>query len=75
MNYLCSIGVAKKAWKDLKSYGLKNLAEYHQIKFNHHRADADAEVCAKISLLSFERLMVTNNEEVNSVFGKRFKIL
>ena len=75
MNYLCSIGVAKKAWKDLKSYGLKNLAEYHQIKFNHHRADADAEVCAKISLLSFERLMVTNNEDVNSVFGKRFKIL
>ena len=66
---------AKKAWKDLKSYGLKNLAEYHQIKFNHHRADADAEVCAKISLLSFERLMVTNNEDVNSVFGKRFKIL
>ena len=75
INYLCSIGVAKKAWKDLKSYGLKNLAEYHQIKFNHHRADADAEVCAKISLLSFERLMVTNNEDVNSVFGKRFKIL
>lgn len=75
MNYLCSIGVAKKAWKDLKSYGLKSLAEQHDINFNHHRADADAEVCAKISLLSFERLMVTNNEDVNSVFGKRFKIL
>lgn len=75
LNYLCSIGVAKKAWKDLKSYGLKNLAEQHQIRFNHHRADADAEVCAKISLLSFERLMITNNDEVKDVFGKKFKIL
>ncbi|WP_312765747.1 3'-5' exonuclease [Epilithonimonas sp.] len=75
INYLCSIGVAKKAWKNLKSYGLKNIAEQHQIKFNHHRADADAEVCAKISLLSFERLMITNNEEVKEVFSKRIKIL
>ncbi len=75
LSYLCSIGVAKRAWKDLKSYGLKNLAEYHQIKFNHHRADADAQVCAQLSLLSFERLMITNNDEVRDVFGKRFKIL
>lgn len=75
MNYLCSIGVAKKAWKDLKSYGLKNLAEYHQINFYHHRADADAEVCAKISLLSFERLMVTNNSEIKEVFSKRIKTI
>ena len=75
INYLCSIGVAKKAWKNLKSYGLKHLAEQHQINFNHHRADADAEVCAKISLLSFERLMITNNDEVKAVFEKRFKIL
>ncbi|WP_312822869.1 3'-5' exonuclease [Epilithonimonas sp.] len=75
INYLCSIGIAKKAWKDLKSYGLKNLAEQHQIKFNHHRADADAEVCAKISLLSFERLMISQSDEVKDVFSKRIKIL
>ena len=75
MNYSCSIGVAKKAWKDLKSYGLKSLAEHHQINFNHHRADADAEVCAKISLLSFERLFITRNDEVRDVFNKKIKVL
>lgn len=75
LNYLCSIGVAKKAWKDLKSYGLKSLAEQHQIKFNHHRADADAEVCARISLLGFERLMITRTDEIKDIFGKRIKIL
>ena len=75
INYLCSIGVAKKAWKDLKSYGLKSLAEQHQINFNHHRADADAEVCAKISLLSFERLMISRNDEIKEVFSKKIKFL
>ena len=75
INYLCSIGVAKKAWKDLKSYGLRSLADHHQINFNHHRADADAEVCAKISLLSFERLFITRNEEVREVFNKKIKVL
>ncbi|MCG2793170.1 MAG: 3'-5' exonuclease [Weeksellaceae bacterium] len=75
INYLCSIGVAKKAWTDLKSYGLKNLAEHHQIQFNHHRADADAEVCARIALLSFERLLISRNDEIKEVFKKNIKFL
>lgn len=73
--YLCSIPVAKKSWANLQSYGLKNLANHHQIKFNHHRADADAEVCAKISLLAFERLLITTNEEAEEVFKKNIKLL
>lgn len=73
--YLCSIQLAKKSWKGLQSYGLKNLANHHQISFTHHRAGADAEVCAKISLLAFERLFITNNEEVESLFQKNLKIL
>jgi DNA polymerase-3 subunit epsilon len=56
INYLCSIQLAKKSWNYLPKYGLKPLAEYHNISFNHHRAGADAEVCAKISLLAFEKL-------------------
>mgnify|MGYP003417587572 CR=1 FL=1 len=58
MNYLCSISLAKKSWKDFKTYGLRSLADQHQIKFNHHRAGDDAEVCAKISLLGFEKLRI-----------------
>jgi DNA polymerase-3 subunit epsilon len=75
INYLCSISLAKKTWKGLPKYGLKSLAEEHNIQFNHHRAGADAEVCAKISLLAFERLMLTRNDEVNEVMKKNLKIL
>ncbi len=75
INYLCSVQIAKKSWKGLNSYGLKNLANAHQLSFNHHRAGDDAEVCAKISLLGFQKLMVTSREEVNEVFPKNLKLL
>lgn len=67
LDYICSIQLAKKSWK-LPKYGLKSLAEYHNIQFKHHRAGDDAEACAKISLLAFERLMLTENDELNTEF-------
>ena len=75
LNYLCSIQLAKKSWNYLPRYGLKHLAEYHQIKFNHHRAGDDAEVCAKISLLAFEKLLITENDEISLNFASKLKKL
>ncbi|KQR94535.1 DNA polymerase III subunit epsilon [Chryseobacterium sp. Leaf180] len=75
LNYLCSIQLAKKSWNYLPRYGLKHLAEYHQIKFNHHLAGDDAEVCAKISLLAFERLLITENDEISLNFASKLKKL
>jgi DNA polymerase-3 subunit epsilon len=75
LNYLCSISIAKKSWKMLPKYGLSSLAEFHNITFKHHRADSDAEVCAKIALLGFEKLIVTRNDEVQEVFKKNLKLL
>lgn len=75
INYLCSIQLARKSWQGLPSYGLKPLANHHQIQFKHHRAGADAEVCAKISLLAFERMMLTSNEEIAAIFKKNLKLL
>lgn len=75
LNYLCSISIAKKSWKNLPRYGLKSLAEQHQLSFNHHRAGDDSEVCAKISLLAFDKLMVTSNDEVQEVMKKNMKAL
>ena len=63
----------KKSWNYLPKYGLKPLAEYHQIDFTHHRAGADAEVCAKISLLAFEKLFLTSNDEVNEYMKAKIK--
>ena len=75
LNYLCSISLAKKSWKNLPKYGLKSLAEHHSISFKHHRAGDDAEVCAKIALLACERLMLTRTEEVNELMKKNLKTL
>lgn len=75
INYLCSIQIAKKSWNYLPKYGLKNLADYHQIQFKHHRAGDDAEACAKISLLAFERLLLTDNDEINESFKAKLKQL
>jgi DNA polymerase III subunit epsilon len=51
------------------------LAEYHQLSFNHHRAGDDAEVCAKISLLAFEKLFLSSNEEISDVMKLKIKKL
>lgn len=75
LNYLCSIQLAKKSWNYLPKYGLKHLAEYHDIKFKHHRAGDDAEVCARISLLAFEKLILTSNDEVSDYMKQKIKIL
>lgn len=75
LDYLCSIQLAKKSWNYLPKYGLQHLAEYHQIKFNHHRAGDDAEVCAKISLLAFEKLFLTSNEEISEYMKAKIKKL
>lgn len=75
LNYLCSIQLAKKSWNYLPKYGLKHLAETHQIKFNHHRAGDDAEACARISLLAFEKLFITRNEEIRESFQSKLKKL
>lgn len=75
LKYLCSIQIAKKSWKNLPKYGLKTLAEHHHIDFHHHRAGDDAEVCAKISLLGFERMMLTSNEEICEMMKSNLKAL
>ncbi len=75
MKYLCSVQIARKSWKGLSSYGLKNLANVHSLSFNHHRAGDYAEVCAKLSLLGFNQLMVTSRSEIDEVFIKNIKVL
>lgn len=54
IDYFCSIRLSRKVWKKLPSYSLKNLGDYHNIQFNHHRAGDDAKVCALITLKAFK---------------------
>ena len=64
--YFCSVSLSRKTWKHLPSHSLGTVCQYHNIKFNHHRAGDDAEACAKIVLLAFKSMdESTVNEGLN----------
>lgn len=47
-SYLCTMNIARKTWPGLINYRLDTVAEYLDIKFNHHNPREDAVACAKI---------------------------
>jgi DNA polymerase III subunit epsilon len=61
MEYFCSVSLSRKIWKELPSHSLGALCEFHNIRFNHHRAGDDARACAIIVLKAFE---VMHNPEI-----------
>lgn len=74
-DYFCSVQLSRKAWKELPSHSLDTLANYHHIKFQHHRAGADAEACAIITLRAFEKLGITSIETDFGQCGVKIKKL
>lgn len=75
LDYLCSIQIAKKSWKNLPKYGLASLAEYHNLTFNHHRAGDDAAACAKVALLGFEEMNLESTDDIKKEMLKNLKLL
>lgn len=71
-SYFCSVSLSRKAWKNLPKHSLGVLCEYHDIKFNHHRAGDDAMACAIITLKAFEALNVVSIED--DLAEKKIKI-
>ncbi len=63
IEYFCSVSLSRKVWKELPSHSLGNLCDFHNIRFNHHRAGDDARACAIITLKAFENL---NADSVNN---------
>jgi DNA polymerase-3 subunit epsilon len=49
-DYLCSVNLARRMWPDMDSHRLDALCRRFGIIFRHHRAGADAEACARITL-------------------------
>ncbi len=66
IEYFCSVSLSRKVWKELPSHSLGNLCDYHNIRFNHHRAGDDASACAIITLKAFEILNAISVEEALS---------
>jgi DNA polymerase-3 subunit epsilon len=63
-SYLCSCQLSRRVWKEFPKHGLGYLCQEMGIFFNHHRAGADAEACAKIVILAAEKLGVKNLEDL-----------
>jgi len=61
--YFCSVSVSRKVWKHLPGHSLGVVSQYHNIKFNHHRAGDDAKACAIIALKAFEAVDASNVQE------------
>lgn len=58
LNYFCSLRVAQKAFSLLK-YSLEPLCKSLGIPFEQiHRAESDADACAKVMLKCLDKLQV-----------------
>ena len=50
MQYTCTRAIARRVWPNRPRFGLKPLADWLGIRFQHHDALADSMACAKIVL-------------------------
>ena len=50
LQYTCTRAIARSAWPDRRRYGLKPLADWLGVRFNHHDALEDSIACAKVLL-------------------------
>lgn len=68
-SYLCTVILSQKAYPDLFSHKLNNLAEALGIDFTHHRASDDAYACAKAFLRICEDYNLNTYDQVEECFG------
>jgi len=52
--YFCTLNLARKAWPQLESHTLADLAKKFNIVFNHHNALEDALACGKLVQIAKE---------------------
>lgn len=50
MRYLCTRGIAQRAWPEEPRFGLAPLAAKIGFRFGHHHAEEDAAACAAVAL-------------------------
>lgn len=67
-SYLCTVILSQKAYPELPSHKLNNLANALGIKFNHHRAYDDAYACAEVLLRIAEDYNLDTFEDIEECF-------
>ena len=73
--YFCSVSMSRKTWKELPSHSLGVVSQFHNIRFNHHRAGDDASACAQIALKAFETVDAQTVQEGLKKLGVALKKL
>ncbi len=68
-SYLCTVKLSQKAYPDLESHKLNAMAEFIGLDFEHHRANDDAYVCARVLLKILEDFKINTLEELVKRFG------
>ncbi len=67
-DYMCTVQLSQKAYPELPSHKLNNLAEALGIGFNHHRAYDDAYACAAAFLRIAEDYALESFEDIEECF-------
>lgn len=67
-DYMCTVQLSQKAYPELPSHKLNNLAEALGIVFNHHRAYDDAYACAAAFLRIAEDYALESFEDIEECF-------
>lgn len=67
-SYMCTVILSQKAYPDLPSHKLNNLAEALGIGFSHHRAYDDAYACAAAFLRIAEDYNLKTFDEIEKCF-------
>lgn len=68
-SYMCTVILSQKAYPDLPSHKLNNLAEALGIGFCHHNACDDAYACARVFLRIAEDYSLKTFDEIEDCFG------
>ena len=63
-NYICTYKLAQKTWLNEINYKLDTLADKFNFEFNHHNAEEDSIVAAKVLM---ECLKAHNADDINSL--------
>lgn len=69
LSYLCSLKMAQKVWPQLPSHRLNVVAEHLALRFAHHRASEDANVCAQAALAIGKALKVEAIADIPARIG------
>lgn len=66
--YICTVKLSQKAYPELPSHKLNNLADALGIDFSHHQAGDDAYACAMVLIKILEDFNLNSLEEIEKKF-------